>query len=344
MKYHKPPFLLKECKIELTYKCPLACIHCSSDATPNNIIEIGESKCYQIIKEANDLGVREMSFSGGEPLLWNNIEKAISLAVSYGMEVTIYSSGNISNPNTKIKTLASCGTSRIVYSVFGSNHLSHERITRIKDSFKKTMRAIDAAKEADLDVEFHFVPLALNYRELPGIVELAESLNIKTVSILRFVPQGRGYLIRKYALNRLQNIELKKFIQDARRNGFSIRTGSPFNFLLLNNQPKCASGINRTIIGPDLRIYPCDAFKQIKAEELVGTIMYSILDGWSLQECWENSPFLLAIREYLTSDFQEPCASCCNLEMCLSGCLAQKVLQTMDLRKQPDPMCIMNSN
>jgi len=112
-------------------------------------------------------------------------------------------------------------------------------------------------------------------------------------------------------------------------------------FLLLNDQPKCSSGIDRLFIGPDLRIYPCDAFKQIKAEELVGTIKLSQLKDVGLKECWESSPFLEAVREYLTTDFVEPCASCHVLEKCLSGCLAHKVIANGNFEKRPDPDCLL---
>ena len=145
-------------------------------------------------------------------------------------------------------------------------------------------------------------------------------------------------------LNRLQNLELKNIIESLRHRGYNIRTGSPFNFLLLNDQPQCCSAINRLIIGPDLRIYPCDAFKQIKAEEIVQTLKMSSLKTSSLKECWDESPYLNTIRSYLTTDFSEPCKSCENFEKCLSGCLAQKFITYGNLEKKPDPMCLLNQN
>jgi len=340
MKYHKPPFLLKECKIEVTYKCTLQCIHCSSDATPENPIEMKKEKCLKIINEAHELGVEKISFSGGEPLIWNGIEESVSLASGLGIDVIVYSSGNISSQMEKMEALKAYGTKKLVFSIFGDSK-SHKQITRSSNSYENTLNAITAARQAKLDVEFHFVPLAINYGSLKDVLNLAKKMGIQTVSILRFVPQGRGYLIKGYELNRLQNIELKKIIEKARTDGVNVRTGSPYNFLLLNDQPECCSAIDRVIIGPDLRLYPCDAFKQIKAEELVGTLDYSSLQNRTLKECWEKSPFLEAIRKYLTTDFEKPCADCETLEICLSGCLAQKVLKTNDLRKQPDPMCIM---
>jgi len=63
------------------------------------------------------------------------------------------------------------------------------------------------------------------------------------------------------------------------------------------------AAIDRLIIGPDPRLYPCDAFKQIGAEELVKTEEWSCLAGRSLPDCWRKSPYLEAVRTYLTTDF-----------------------------------------
>ena len=117
--------------------------------------------------------------------------------------------------------------------------------------------------------------------------------------------------------------------------------GSPYNFLMINSNPECSAAIDRIIVSPDLRIYPCDAFKKIEAEELVGTLNWSSLAGTSLKDCWDKSPYFGAIRNYLTTDFEDPCKHCGALEKCLSGCLAQKVLEHGDLDKHRDPMCLM---
>jgi len=340
LNYHKPPFKLSEFKIEVTHRCPLACIHCSSDATPSSPLEMDERDCLRILHEAAEMGALEVVFSGGEPLIWPALDKAVEVAHNLGLKVILYTSGNIQSFANKIHSLNRRGLNCCIFSIFGASKQIHERITRVSGSFEISLGALSLAHGAGLQVELHFVPLLDNYKELEGICKLGEEYGVSCISVLRFVPQGRGRLFNRHALNRLQNLELKQSIENLRTKGFRIRTGSPYNFLLLNDQPKCSAGIDRLIIGPDLRIYPCDAFKQIQAEELVGTINLSLLDGVSLEDCWEGSPFLKAVRNYLTTPFMEPCKSCKALENCLSGCLAQKVIAYGDLKKRPDPMCL----
>lgn len=341
MKYHKPPWILKELKIEVTHRCPLVCIHCSSDATPDCNRVMDKNDCLRIIGEAIKMKVEDIVFSGGEPLLWNGLEEVIDATIRGGLNVSLYTSGNVDNIKKKLSSLKKSKVKKVVFSIFGSKAEVHDPITRVKGSFSKTIEAVSVANNEGFQTEFHFVPLVNNYIELLEIGNLSKKMHVPRISILRFVPHGRGQLIKNFILNQVQNNKLKQMILRLRHNGLDIRTGSPYNIFMLNDQPECCAAIDRLSIGPDLRIYPCDAFKQIKAEEIVGTINLSTLKGSSLKECWNESPFLEAVRRYLTTDFVEPCSSCKELEKCLSGCLAQKVIYSEDMRKQPDPMCML---
>lgn len=332
---------LREIKIEVTNQCSLACIHCSSDATPASSFEMDPKDCLRILEEAIKTSVDHVAFTGGEPLLWEALEEAVILTATNISNISIYTSGNVPSFREKIRGLSKNGLRTCIFSIFGSTEDSHEQITRIKGSYQETLNAIQDASKCGLRVELHFVPLSSNYFELEKIAERAKTWGVSCISVLRFVPQGRGSLMRRQLLNKLQNIQLKNSIERLREQGYEIRTGSPYNFLMLNDQPKCSAGIDRLIIGPDLRIYPCDAFKQIKAEEVIGTSQYSILKSHTLAECWNRSPYLTTVREHLMIQYSEPCLSCSALGKCISGCLAQKVIECGNIEARPDPMCLM---
>lgn len=338
--YHKPPFVLSDLKIEVTFRCPLSCIHCSSDGSPTSTLEIEYHKCIDILKQASQMGIREISFTGGEPLVWDGIENAVHFCSSNNIKSVVYSSGNIKNFLNVASRLKERNLDKIIFSVYSHNSETHDLITRIKGSHNNTLQAISITNKLGIDVEIHFVPLSINYKDLEQIAPFSRDLNVKKISVLRFVPQGRGAAITSKVLTKLQNLELKKIITRLRSLGYDIRTGSPYNFLMLNDQPRCASGIDKMIIGPDLSIHPCDAFKQISGEEILGRNRHSNLSDDSLADVWHKSDYLNGIREYLTTDFAVKCSKCGNLEKCLSGCLAQKVLSTGELAKIPDPMCI----
>jgi len=343
MEWRKSPFTLRELKIEVTHDCMLQCVHCSSCAGINSGRSMRWLSCEQILDDAVAMGVKEITFSGGEPLLWEHIQDAVRRASRHGMKVFLYTTGNVPNAEKALSDLNSAGLFRVMFSLFGMDADQHEKVTTVKGSYGKTLKIASYCLSIGLDTEFHFVPLSHNYRSLYGIAELARHMGVKRISVLRLVPQGRGTTQKDRQLSYSENIELRKIIRALRAVGHDIRLGSPYNFLMLREKPQCHSGIDRMTVGPDLRIFPCDAFKHISPENIDASSEYSNLSKYSLLECWEKSPYLSAVREYLTTDFAIECKTCQKLETCHSGCLAQKFYWYGELRKCPDPMCLFRN-
>jgi radical SAM protein with 4Fe4S-binding SPASM domain len=337
---HTRPFSLREFKIEVTYRCSLNCVHCSSDARPSNALEMSRDDCLRILQQAAGLGAKEVALSGGEPLGWPHLGEAVAMAVKQGFRTTIYTSGNTDGFGAKAKEMRRLGVDRFVFSIFGGDAATHERVTRVAGSFEATRKAICTASKTGLKPELHFVPMSTNYRELRSVASVAVECGASVISVLRLVSQGRAALLSGRTLNRVQNLELRRTIQELCGSGLTIRVGSPYNILMLNEKPGCWAAIDRLIIGPDLKAYPCDAFKRIGSDELVGTNRWANLRECSLEECWNKSPYLEAVRTFLTTDFEDPCASCGFLDKCLSGCLAQKTVAEGALKKRPDPDCL----
>lgn len=340
MKTHAVPFTLKEIKLEVTHACLLRCVHCSSMADAACIRQMKWEECQQILKEAAEMQVMEVAISGGEPLLWENLSKAVIYAAEQDMEVSLYTTGIAPNAISIFQTLKTAGLSRVIFSVYGKDRESHEAVTLVKGSFDTTMDSMRNCIELGFKVEIHFVPMAANYGELRPVAELARGMGIGRVSVLRLVPQGRGADYEKLKLNHNENLALRESILELRDEGYDIRVGSPYNVLALKNNPECCAGIDRLTISPDLRISPCDAFKQITPDMIGISNDYSFLGVDSLANCWTKSAYLQKIREYLTTPFAEKCSGCKRLENCLSGCIAQKYYAYGNFIKRPDPMCL----
>lgn len=334
-------FELRELKIEVTHDCLLHCSHCSSMAKENSLRTINWDVCQRIIHEAAGMGVTQITFSGGEPLLWKPLKDAFYLVNSYGMQIFLYTTGNVPNADQKLEELSVLGLSKVMFSIFGANQEEHEAITKVVGSYNTSLRLIQKCIQLNLEVEFHFVPLACNYQSLEPIVILAKKLGVSRVSLLRLVPQGRASLNDQLSPER--NLHLRKIVIELRKQGYDIRTGSPYNFLMLGEEKSCCASIDRLTIGPDLCIFPCDAFKHILPRKLGVSSKFACLASNSLKECWNKSPYLQKIRQYLTNTlFEEPCKNCKNLDKCLSGCMAQKIYMHNELLKGPDPMCLKN--
>lgn len=342
MELHKPPFQLKELKLEVTHDCYLKCVHCSSIAEADTRRQMSYQKCLEILRDATAMGVQEITFSGGEPILWGPLADAVKFSVNSGMKVALYTTGNVDKREAIFYELKLSGLHQVMFSLFGEDKVAHESITNVEGSFDVTLDAIQKCVELGLDTELHFVPFPNNYKSLREIAELGKGLGVKRISVLRLVPQGRGADKTVQPLMKKENKALRKLIIELREEGHEIRTGSPFNALLLRDRPQCCSGIDRLTVSPELKIFPCDAFKQISSQMLGVDGRYSSLEHFSLKECWEKSPYFLKIRNYLTSSFAKECHNCRVLEKCLSGCVAQKFHAYGKLVKCADPMCLLD--
>ncbi len=330
---------LKEMKIEVTKKCPLACVHCSSDSSEQEFQQISIEKCLDIIKQAISMGLNELSFSGGEPLIWEGIDQAISFAHSNGVTVNVYTSGNVES-DVVFQRLKRAGLTRAIFSLYSTIKEEHNAVTRNRLSFDRTIEAIKHAQKNDIITEIHFVALKNSYKRLEDIVRFARSIGVQQVSVLRFVPQGRGVLLD--IMSQEENHELATTIRRLKGEGFNIRTGSPYNVLLLNDHPKCMAARDRLIISPTLKIYPCDAFKQIESKEIANTEVLSSLDENTLSDCWEKSPYFNEVRRAIITPPEGTCKTCVLYVKCLGGCLAQKFITNHSLEPARDPACTRN--
>ena len=331
---------ISEIKLELSYRCNMNCLHCSSEGSKDKNVKISLEESLNIINSALKLKIKSISLSGGEPLLWPNLYELVNYYKKNEVTIKLYTNGATQNFEEILSRIKKTEMI-VIFSLYGSDPLIHDNVTGIEGSFYKTLSSMKYTLKRGFKSEIHFVPLSINYKELIPLNRLVSEIGINKISILRFVPQGRGANRKSLILNKKQNLELKEDILKLRRSGFSIRTGSPLNFLLIKNQPECTSGINKLVIAPDLHIYPCDAFKQIKSDKLFGYDEFSSLNNHTLEDCWENSVYLDGIRKILNLKYQEPCLSCPEINLCRSGCVAQKIMCDYSLNQITDPSCLI---
>lgn len=336
---------LDELCIEITGKCLMNCIHCSSPCNLSTPHEMSINKIRGILKEAKTLGTKIVEFSGGEPLLHSLISDIIREA-KQDFEVRLYTCGFLGKPNhcgvpqSQLSLLSDLRLDRIIFNLQGATSKTHEKITRTKGSFNNVMNSIKEAKLRGLWSGVHFVPMKFNYKELQAVAQLCKELKVDELAVLRFVSQGRGKTNQQ--LLELNQKEFEELLLDIvllkKEYGHfvQIRTGCPMNFCSLIDKTiapvKCKVGLSTLLINFDGKIIPCPAFKQIVDFEL-GNI-----NKESLQTIWQNSHILAQLRKL---DFKEieGCKNCHDLDYCQGRCVAQRFHKYGDIKVGPDPLC-----
>lgn len=330
---------IKEMTIEITTKCPLHCLHCSTNAGPNGDQNLSRFHVLKIIRESIELGAKKVNLSGGEPFAHPDIDGILLQARKIGSKLFLYSSGNMPSANGMIQPIsdkfiestAGLGV-RFVFDIQGANNNTHDYITARKGSFQNLIMSVQKACEHGVPFEFHFVPMRPNFKELKEVVFMAERMGAEKVSILRFVPQGRGKANKKKLnlapIHVSQLREILVHLQDE-FSGF-IRLGSPWNALRLGEPTPCASGLGKVLINPRGEAHVCEAFKHL-------TKGYDIING-SLRE------FLRMTSRLRFLDFLKDRRNFrVTPQWRIKGCIAQATLERQTSDTLTDPLYeIMN--
>lgn len=337
---------LNELKIEITNKCLLKCVHCSTGAHSKLSSFISPQIFNDILSQATALGCKKIFLSGGEPLLHPNLDNFLELIKAKGLSSKAYSTGitHLSPPSAiskeGLKQLQKVGLSQLVFSMYSAKPNKHDSITKTPGSFSATLNAIQNALEVGLKAEIHFVATKLNINELPKLALLANKIGITKISVLRFVPQGRGKLSEQILTPTTNDyLKLKETVNSLKKKLPKIifRLGSPFNFLMLGRPTPCTTGDDRMIIDVDGFAYPCDALKQVN----LGKDSSSNVFNNSLRQVInEGSLFKLVRGDTTPID----CKNCVSLDICQSGCLAQRLLKGQNLSEIIDPGCMKTSS
>ena len=308
--------MLKEIKIELTNKCARNCKHCSSNATNNidNLKELDFDSVYKIITEAKVMGVEDIVFTGGEPLMYDSLSELVELTSKLEMKSTIYTFAYRTDETlNKYKHLINLGLNKIVYSLADS--LSDEKDISIynnQEFFDKVF------EENDAKLGFHYTVSKDSYSKFKDVIISAINTfksrkYFDKVSLLRFVPHGKGTTYMD--LSKEQLLDIKNFyLNFADKN--RIRLGSPWNILGIENSP-CIIADEIMIIGFDGIAYPCDSIKYFTELGISGNISENSLMDMYTSEYFSN------IRNFNTDN---SCSSCEQYSICKSGCIGQKII------------------
>ena len=90
------------------------------------------------------------------------------------------------------KLLKGNGLDKIVFDFEARDRNIYDKIMGTKDLFDLVTLSMIKAKSSGLNTDAHFIPTKINYKELEDIIEMLNVAEFDELSILNFVPQGRG--------------------------------------------------------------------------------------------------------------------------------------------------------
>ena len=328
----KPPLTLIA---ELTYRCPLRCPYCSN---PTNY---GSSKYRQelttehwldTIQQAASLGILQLGFTGGEPLLRQDLEQMVETAAATGIYTSLITAGTLLTPERAVK-LKDCGLDHIQISIQDSQSDRSDYIAGTP-SFEQKIAAAKLVKQLGFPLTINVVLHRQNLDRIESIIELCRILQADRVELANTQYYGWALQNREALLPTLEQLERAKQAVAIALTKRYFPMGMVYVLPDYYEQyPKpCMGGWgNKTmVIAPNGDVLPC----QVAAS--IPELTFANVCDRSLDWIWYESQ---AFNRFRGTDWmEEPCRSCPRQKVDFGGCRCQAFLLT-GKATATDPVC-----
>lgn len=172
--------------VELTNRCNLRCRHCI-EGRHGGRGELSLSSFVRLLREAKNLGFKELVFSGGEPTLHRAFFHMIALSAGAG-----YAFGFVTNGWTFPRIYGRLLPFRdqltaVTFSLDGATAATHDAL-RGKDSFRRVLQSASVCVAAGLPFTFDMVVTRDNREHIGSLIELGASVGANGVRFGTLMP------------------------------------------------------------------------------------------------------------------------------------------------------------
>ena len=225
---HKRPVVVWN----MTRRCNLKCIHCYSSS--RNIRYKNELTTDEGKKLISDLAAFRspvILFSGGEPLMREDLPELVEFAVDQGMRAVISTNGTLLTKKT-VNILKKTGISYVGVSLDGMEK-THDRFRGVEGAFDMTIKGIRTCLEEGIKVGVRLTMNRKNFSDIPAIFNLIEKENIPRACFYHLVYSGRGSKLIDEDLSHEESRQVIDCIMDRTRDLFD--RGKPKEILTVDN-------------------------------------------------------------------------------------------------------------
>ncbi|MFN4340658.1 MAG: pyrroloquinoline quinone biosynthesis protein PqqE [Azonexus sp.] len=320
--------------LELTYRCPLKCSWCNNplDFEDYDSQELSTAEWKQVLDDARRLGALQLGFTGGEPMLRDDLEELVGHADRIGFYTNLITSG-IGLTEERLLALKAAGLKHIQLSVQAAR-------AELTDALVGA-RAHAGKMEAARLIKKHGFPMVLNvplFRqnigEIDAMIDWAAGMGIEYIEFANIQYYNWALMNRDELMPTLAQVREAEAVVNRWReklgNTMTVYFVIPDYY---EGRPKaCMNGwgaIHLTV-APDGVAMPCQEARVIPG------LQFDSVREKPLDWIWHESSLF---RKYRGLDWlPEPCSSCSEKEKDFGGCRCQAFLLTGDA-SNTDPAC-----
>jgi len=326
----KPPFWLLA---ELTYRCPLHCVFCYNPVNYTETSnELNTEDWIRVFEQARELGAAQLGFSGGEPLLRDDLDTLVAHARKLGFYTNLITSG-VGLNEKRIASLKQAGLDHIQLSFQDSTKEINDFLSSTK-TFDLKKKVAGLIKQYDYPMVLNVVLHRQNIDHIDKIIDMGLELGAEYIELANTQYYGWALKNRDHLLPTHDQIIQAEAIV----NRYREVIGKQCKLLFVTpdyfeQRPKaCMNGWGSVFldIAPDGAALPCH-----NARELPGLDIPNVKE-FSIHDIWYDSKAFNFFRGF--DWMQEPCRSCSEKEKDFGGCRCQAYLLTGDAAAA-DPVC-----
>jgi radical SAM protein with 4Fe4S-binding SPASM domain len=327
--------------IYLTNECNLRCKHCIDNSgyltDEEKCNELSNQEIVYLLDYYIDRGVRNFSFSGGEPLLRKEIYDFIShiKKKNADVEVTIITNGTLIDKNVAEK-LADLKVNYVRVSVESHNPKIHDWI-RGTGNFDRVMNGLKNLLTTNISkIGVSITVNKENIKQIDDTVSFLYNMGLRHITMAPLMPAGRGENMREYLLSRddFKKLLSKKCAYESKYPDVIFTLDTPLLAILSKDNAEALEKYGPCVIGSCFLgfksngdVYACP----MRDEVIIGNLRKDNLD-----DLWNHSPLLNQIRNLKL--LKGKCKSCKLLNYCGGGCRAYTHIVHNDFC-EPDPFC-----
>jgi len=296
---------LPKLDFNVTNRCNLRCVHCCFRAGQIMLEEFDLDQIRKTLAEFVALGGQRIDITGGEPLMRDDLEAIVQIAVQeFGLKTELVTNSMLLNFE-QIDRLIGIGLSEIAISLDGATIKTHEQIRHILPSeFYGILDSIERCARLGLKTKVNTVVFSSNFGELTDITRLAIDVGASEHGFYFFSPIGSGTgrdqlvadpvqwlgLIRRELVELDQQIKISVEVPMVETELAEKLEGycyleSPWHLQLL----------------PDGNVFPCAIMAAYG--HLIGNVNTQSLESiWQAQELWDETYFRTHVLPRIKAD------------------------------------------
>lgn len=323
---------------ELTYRCPLHCVFCYNPTQHAHLRdELTTAQWVDVMQQARALGAAQLGFSGGEPLLRDDLEELVQEAHRLGYYTNLITSGVGLTP-ARAQKLKDAGLDHV--------QLSFQDSTRELNDFLSHTRTFDLKQKVARLIKAHDWPMVMNCvlhrHNLPHvrkIIDMAVALEAEYLELANTQYYGWAWVNRDHLMPTREELEraeaeVRAFRaeQEGQNGGHRCRVLFVVPDYFENRPKACMNGWGSVFlsVAPDGMAMPCH-----NARDLPGLDLPNVTTT-PVAEIWRRSQAFNAFRG--DAWMKPPCRDCDERDKDFGGCRCQAFLITGD-PTQADPVC-----